>query len=349
LMSTIGDMIDHAKAKGHMDAYFNRMLKLSTSQKLSSRVRFMLRDAIDLRKNNWQQRRKVEGPKKIDEVHRDAAQERQAQAGRLARGPVITSGPRRGPSVDYSHRGSAVLSSNSQQIGGARGLPSQFRGHATQDARMEDRNHFESRVLSVPLPQRTIDKTSITLGPQGGLARGMSIRGQPLISGIPSADNSLTVGGPRRLASGPNGYSSIPREESMPRYMHKFSGAPYDPQSPQDCNTSLGRGDSQIADRMIDRSSSTTSSGSVDSSSSGILDSYSESKPLSEETLQEKSVSTIREFYRYLLVLIYFLFFLLIYPEDLYVLSVCTNNLLKSSDTLTHSCQIAICSEHRFP
>ena len=51
-------------------------------------------------------------------------------------------------------------------------------------ARMEDRNHFESRVLSVPLPQRTIDNSSIALGPQGGLARGMSIRGQALISNI---------------------------------------------------------------------------------------------------------------------------------------------------------------------
>ena len=110
LMSAIGDMIDHAKAKAHMDAYFDMMLKLSTSQKLSYRVRFMLRDAIDLRQNNWQQRRKVKGPKKIDEV---------------------TCGPRHRPPVDYSHGGSAVLSSpNSQQIGAASGLPSQFRGHA---------------------------------------------------------------------------------------------------------------------------------------------------------------------------------------------------------------------------
>ncbi|KAL6981371.1 hypothetical protein U1Q18_022999 [Sarracenia purpurea var. burkii] len=60
LMSTIGEMIDHPKAKEHMDVYFDCIAKLSNNMKLSSRVRFMLKDAIDLRKNKWQQRRKVE-------------------------------------------------------------------------------------------------------------------------------------------------------------------------------------------------------------------------------------------------------------------------------------------------
>ncbi|XP_074271968.1 uncharacterized protein LOC141595910 [Silene latifolia] len=84
LMSTIGKMIDHPKAKEHMDAYFDIMGQLSNDMKLSLRVRFMLKDAIDLRKNKWQQRRKIEGPKKIEEVHRDAAQERQGRVNWLS-------------------------------------------------------------------------------------------------------------------------------------------------------------------------------------------------------------------------------------------------------------------------
>ncbi|XP_020263014.1 eukaryotic translation initiation factor 4G-like isoform X2 [Asparagus officinalis] len=236
LMSTIGAMIDHAKAKEHMDAYFDRISKLSTHPKLLPRTRFLLRDTIDLRKNNWKERRKVEGPKKIDEVHRDAAHERQAQAGRLARGPVITSGPRRGPPADYNLRGSALLSSpNSQQIGAARGLPTQFRGYTNQDTRADDRNHFESRVLSVPLPKRTTDDNSITLGPQGGLARGMSIRGESMLR-----DFRIDVN---------------------------------------------------------DKSASTNPSGRIHGSSSGIVETPSQSKFLSEEDLREKSVSAIREFY----------------------------------------------------
>ncbi|KAB2614589.1 eukaryotic translation initiation factor 4G-like [Pyrus ussuriensis x Pyrus communis] len=108
LMSTIGEMIDHPKAKEYMDAYFERMKSLSNNMKLSSRVRFMLNDAIDLRKKKWQQRRKVEGRIKIEEVHIDAAQERQAESSRLVRGPGINPSARRGPP---SPRGSTMLSS----------------------------------------------------------------------------------------------------------------------------------------------------------------------------------------------------------------------------------------------
>ncbi|KAL5197516.1 hypothetical protein ABZP36_001028 [Zizania latifolia] len=201
LMSTIGEMIDHAKAKEHMDAYFDIMHKLSTSQQLSSRVRFMLRDSIDLRKNKWQQRRKVEGPKKIEEVHRDAAHERHVQSSRLARGSVVGSAPRRGAApMDYGPRGSAAALASSSQQFGFRGTPSHSRGH-TQDIRLEEKHSSDNRT--VPLPQRK--DGAITLGPQGGLARDMSIKGQPPISNAElssAVDNCRTV-------SGPNGYNSV--------------------------------------------------------------------------------------------------------------------------------------------
>ncbi|KAL2514060.1 Eukaryotic translation initiation factor 4G [Forsythia ovata] len=109
LMSTIGEIIDHSKAKEYMDAYFDLMAQFSNNTKLSSTVRFMLKDAIDLRKNKWQQRRKVEGPKKIDEVHRDAAQERHTQASRLARALSIGTSVRRGPSIEFAPRGSNMF------------------------------------------------------------------------------------------------------------------------------------------------------------------------------------------------------------------------------------------------
>ncbi|KAL2511553.1 Eukaryotic translation initiation factor 4G [Abeliophyllum distichum] len=54
LMGTIGVMIDHSKAKEHMDTYFDIMVQFSNNMNLSSRVRFMLKDSIDLRKNKWQ-------------------------------------------------------------------------------------------------------------------------------------------------------------------------------------------------------------------------------------------------------------------------------------------------------
>ncbi|WOL09563.1 eukaryotic translation initiation factor 4G-like [Canna indica] len=284
LMSTIGEMIDHPKAKEHMDAYFDMMTKLSTNQKLSSRVRFMLRDSIDLRKNKWQQRRKVEGPKKIDEVHRDAAQERHAQSSRLGRGPVITNIPRRGQAVDYGSRGSTPLSSpNSQQFGGARGVPPQARGYRNQDVRLEDRH----RTMTVPLPQRSPDDDYITLGPQGGLARGMSGRGHPSISNISAAEASPVIGDQRRMSTAPNGISCI---------ADRVSGFTHDQLSPRDCNSQLGSREKN-SDRSYERSTSILPAGQTQDVSGGSLTAVSEPKTFPDEVLQEKSISAIREFY----------------------------------------------------
>ena len=72
LMTTIGEQLDHPKARKHMIAYFQRIETLSENRNISSRVRFMLKDVIELRMDNWKHRRVVEGPKKIEEVHRDA-------------------------------------------------------------------------------------------------------------------------------------------------------------------------------------------------------------------------------------------------------------------------------------
>ncbi|XP_047315014.1 eukaryotic translation initiation factor 4G [Impatiens glandulifera] len=209
LMSTIGEMIDHQKAKEHIDAYFDMMGNLSNNMKLSSRVRFMLKDSIDLRKNKWQERRKVEGPKKIDEVHRDAAQERQVQASRLSsRGPNINpNSVRARQTTDFGQRGQPPpMMSPNNQMGGFRGPPQ--RGYVNLDIRRDERQQYENRTLTT-LPQRPMGENSITLGPQGGLARGMaSSRGQ---NNIPSTDMPNVGGGGgghRRVVGGDlNGYN----------------------------------------------------------------------------------------------------------------------------------------------
>ena len=80
LMTTIGAQIDHEKARDYMEAYFRRMDLLSNNTKLPSRIRFMLQDVMDLRQNMWQTRRKAEGPKKIEEVHKEAMMEQVEKA-----------------------------------------------------------------------------------------------------------------------------------------------------------------------------------------------------------------------------------------------------------------------------
>ena len=56
-----------------MEAYFARLTQLSTSKKLPSRLRFLCRDIIDLRKNKWVPRREKLQAKKLDQVRADAA------------------------------------------------------------------------------------------------------------------------------------------------------------------------------------------------------------------------------------------------------------------------------------
>ncbi|XP_028282693.1 eukaryotic translation initiation factor 4 gamma 1a isoform X2 [Parambassis ranga] len=75
LLSTIGKDLDFEKAKPRMDQYFNQMDKIIKERKTSSRIRFMLQDVLDLRKNNWVPRRGDQGPKTIDQIHKDAEME----------------------------------------------------------------------------------------------------------------------------------------------------------------------------------------------------------------------------------------------------------------------------------
>ncbi|XP_061695598.1 eukaryotic translation initiation factor 4 gamma 1a isoform X2 [Syngnathoides biaculeatus] len=75
LLSTIGKDLDFEKAKPRMDQYFNQMEKIIKERKTSSRIRFMLQDVLDLRKCNWVPRRGDQGPKTIDQIHKDAEME----------------------------------------------------------------------------------------------------------------------------------------------------------------------------------------------------------------------------------------------------------------------------------
>ncbi|XP_061684261.1 eukaryotic translation initiation factor 4 gamma 1-like isoform X4 [Syngnathoides biaculeatus] len=72
LLSTIGKDLDFGKAKHLMDHYFNQMEKVIKEKKTNSRIRFMLRDVVDLRRNNWVPRRSDQGPKTIDQIHKEA-------------------------------------------------------------------------------------------------------------------------------------------------------------------------------------------------------------------------------------------------------------------------------------
>ncbi|KAJ1918832.1 hypothetical protein H4219_002371 [Mycoemilia scoparia] len=78
LMTTIGKKFDTEDAAEVIDVYFERIRLLSVNKKLSSRIRFMLKDVIDLRSAKWVSRRKNDGPKTIAEIHEEEERKREA-------------------------------------------------------------------------------------------------------------------------------------------------------------------------------------------------------------------------------------------------------------------------------
>ncbi|CAG9762753.1 unnamed protein product [Ceutorhynchus assimilis] len=64
IMRTCGRILDTEKGNNLMDQYFNRMRTLAENMDLQPRIRFMLKDIIDLRNDKWMPRKAtvVEGP-----------------------------------------------------------------------------------------------------------------------------------------------------------------------------------------------------------------------------------------------------------------------------------------------
>ncbi|XP_018394240.1 PREDICTED: eukaryotic translation initiation factor 4 gamma 3 isoform X2 [Cyphomyrmex costatus] len=81
LLTTIGKDLESKgqSANEEMQEYFNRMQEIVARKgqsKISSRIRFMLQDVIDLRANKWIPRRNENNPKTIDEIQKEAESER---------------------------------------------------------------------------------------------------------------------------------------------------------------------------------------------------------------------------------------------------------------------------------
>ncbi|KAK9705704.1 hypothetical protein RND81_07G076600 [Saponaria officinalis] len=71
--NTIGKQLDESpKSRRINDVYFQRMKELSTHRQLAPRMRFMVRDILDLRSNSWVPRREEVKAKKITEIHDEA-------------------------------------------------------------------------------------------------------------------------------------------------------------------------------------------------------------------------------------------------------------------------------------
>lgn len=73
IFRTCGRQLDTEKSKNLIDQYFDNMEYKSNSSKYPARIRFMLRDVIELRKDGWKPRKatKVDGPVPIQDLSTD--------------------------------------------------------------------------------------------------------------------------------------------------------------------------------------------------------------------------------------------------------------------------------------
>jgi translation initiation factor 4G len=140
-----------ANAKPHMDAYFNRIKELvQKKDEVTSRVRFMMQDVIELRENKWVPRRAEAQAKTIDEVHKELEQDKlkQLAAGRNDSG--------RGGRNDS--RGGGYNKQQQQNADGWTSVGSNTRSKADLSALRS----MQTR------PASTGDSTNMKLGPAGG-------------------------------------------------------------------------------------------------------------------------------------------------------------------------------------
>lgn len=76
LMTTVGEKLESkSKTEKQLENIFGRIKVLAKDKSLNSRLRFSLDEVVQLKQNNWQKRRALEGPLKISEIHQKIQEE----------------------------------------------------------------------------------------------------------------------------------------------------------------------------------------------------------------------------------------------------------------------------------
>jgi len=77
LFKTCGRLLDHIKAKTRMDQYFDRIRAIINNPEIPTRIKFLLQDIIEMRRNRWVPRKLAtpDGPRTIQQVREDAARD----------------------------------------------------------------------------------------------------------------------------------------------------------------------------------------------------------------------------------------------------------------------------------
>ncbi|KAL3909427.1 MAG: hypothetical protein SGARI_002604, partial [Bacillariaceae sp.] len=105
MFATIGKTIDRPPAADYMKVCFDKIARLSTDKSLPSRSRFMYKDLLELRGNNWTPRRKEEKAKTLEEIRKDFERDEAKQAQHSAQLNQNYRSGGRGGGGDYRNQG----------------------------------------------------------------------------------------------------------------------------------------------------------------------------------------------------------------------------------------------------
>lgn len=185
LLRTIGANLDHTeKGRPMMDAYFQRIQTMMDLADLSSRLKFMLMDAIDLRKASWVFKEANKGPKTLDEVRAEAEAAQASKAQEAARNSQRGGGGRppvgRGEARNFS-AGYAQQTSNQVAMDDLRRLKGSASRTSSQNVTLGPTSMFSSRSNS-----------GRRLGPGGALGRPGEDSGASSRTGTPPTRDSAS-------------------------------------------------------------------------------------------------------------------------------------------------------------
>ncbi|PUZ76514.1 hypothetical protein GQ55_1G297200 [Panicum hallii var. hallii] len=202
--NTIGKQLDeNPKSRRFNDVYFNRMKDLTTNTQLAPRLRFMARDVLDLRSNNWVPRREEIKAKKISEIHTEAEMKlglrpgstanirngRTGTGGPLSPGAFPLNGPGTGgmmPGMPGARKmpGMPGLDNDNWEVPRSKSRADPLRSHTQL---VNKPSSVNSRLLPQGSGALTSGKTSALLGIGGPISRPSSYSPGLAVAPAPSA------------------------------------------------------------------------------------------------------------------------------------------------------------------
>ncbi|KAJ1723758.1 hypothetical protein LPJ53_001926 [Coemansia erecta] len=279
LLTTVGKKMDHPEAESFMKVYFQRIQAMSVNKKLDSRIRFKLKDVIDLRQNKWVSRTDNAGPKTIAEIHEEI-EKAKVQEEKMRR--AASSAGRRSESHAGRGEGSGGRRSGWNTVGGPSGS-----GRSEQSQRTGDMTGFGDMTRSKA--QRVGGNPFSVLS---GGSRGW--RGANSSDGRKNRDDR-----PRSLMLGPGG-----RTPSHSSRAGNNSGGDATPVTPEPVGTSnmfdaLMNEEEDSAHHASPRAEPARSGSKVPPLSASSMSSAKdkkEAKPMDSETLARKTKGMIAEY-----------------------------------------------------